>query len=61
MSPNIQVSEPVGKNEENGVGKEKNGINDEPGLVATPLERPGLDTFVTAQEELPRAKKEEDS
>ncbi|PNP82404.1 hypothetical protein FNYG_04113 [Fusarium nygamai] len=61
MSPNIQVSEPVEKNEENGFGKEKNDINDEPGLVATPLGRPGLDTFVTAQEELPRVKKEEDS
>ncbi|CAJ0548155.1 Ff.00g049090.m01.CDS01 [Fusarium sp. VM40] len=57
MSPSIQRSDPTEEFQENGVTNEKSHVDEESsGLIATPLERPGLDTFVTAQENLPLAK-----
>lgn len=56
MSP-AHLVEPDEKVQENGVSNEKSEFDDgASSMLATPLERPGLDTFVTAQEELPRVK-----
>ncbi|KAF5027295.1 hypothetical protein F66182_589 [Fusarium sp. NRRL 66182] len=48
---------PVEKHQENGATKGKSEVDEgEFNPAVTPLERPGLDTFVTAQEDLPRVK-----
>ncbi|KAH7185438.1 uncharacterized protein B0J16DRAFT_267028 [Fusarium flagelliforme] len=57
MSPATQPAEPDERVQENGVPKEKSELDDgASSIIVTPLERPGLDTFVTAQEDLPRVK-----
>ncbi|KAF4965119.1 hypothetical protein FSARC_7036 [Fusarium sarcochroum] len=57
MSQEVHPVEPIERGQENGATNEKGDVDEGGSLLApTPLERPGLDTFVTAQEDLPRAK-----
>lgn len=55
MSPAAQPTEVDGKVHQNGISKEAVDLDGgASSTITTPLERPGLDTFVTAQEDLPR-------